>query len=282
MLDTDQLRSFLAIVDTGSFTRASERVNKTQSAVSMHIRRLEERLGCALFIKNGRGVQLSEDGEKLVEFARRIVGLETTAFLTISRKGLSGRVRFGIPDDYADPFLAQILAKFSRQQPGVEVIVACEGSLQLAERVAEGKIDIAIVSDCEAIPNVEVVREEQLYWVGSTRLTLDPDQPVPLALSSPSCLWRQTAERALEEMNTRTRLVLMSNNFSAIGPMVVAGMAVTVLPASAVRSGMKMLDEPATLPALPKTRIGMIRTSGQAPDEIAAFADAIRDVLGNA
>src|SRR3954453_13816395 len=93
MLDTDQLRSFLAIVDHGSFTRAAERVNKTQSAVSMHIRRLEEKLGCQLFLKSGRGVELSPDGEKLIGFARRIIGLETNALLTISKKGLHGRVR---------------------------------------------------------------------------------------------------------------------------------------------------------------------------------------------
>src|SRR3978361_2247699 len=141
MLDTDQLRSFLAIVDHGSFTRAAERVNKTQSAVSMHSRRLDEKLGCQLVLKSGRGVELSADGEKLIEFARRIIGLETNALLTISKKGLNGRVRFGIPDDYADPFLPAILKQFLRVQPFVEVTVVCEGSLQLAERISDGKLD---------------------------------------------------------------------------------------------------------------------------------------------
>src|SRR5579859_1764188 len=89
MLDTDQLRSFLAIVDTGSFTRAAERVNKTQSAVSMHIRRLEEQLGCALFIKQGRGTRLSEEGEKLIDYARRIIQTEASALAALSRNGLS-------------------------------------------------------------------------------------------------------------------------------------------------------------------------------------------------
>ena len=91
MLDTDQLRSFLAIVDSGSFTKAAERVHKTQSAVSMHIRRLEEQLGCALFVKQGRGARLTEEGEKLIEFARRIVQVEAGAFAALSRKGPEGR-----------------------------------------------------------------------------------------------------------------------------------------------------------------------------------------------
>ena len=110
MLDTDQLRSFLAIVDTGSFTRAAERVHKTQSAVSMHIRRLEEQLGCALFVKQGRGARLTDEGERLIEFARRIVQVEAGAFAALSRNGLRGAVRLGIPDDYAESFLADILA----------------------------------------------------------------------------------------------------------------------------------------------------------------------------
>ena len=91
MLDTDQLRSFLAIVDSGSFTKAAERVHKTQSAVSMHVRRLEEQLGCALFVKHGRGARLTEEGEQLIEFARRIVQVEAGAFAALSRKGLKGR-----------------------------------------------------------------------------------------------------------------------------------------------------------------------------------------------
>ena len=88
MLDTDQLRSFLAIVDTGSFTRAAERVNKTQSAVSMHIRRLEEQLGCALFVKQGRGAKLTSEGEQLIDYARRIMQAEAGAMAALSRKGL--------------------------------------------------------------------------------------------------------------------------------------------------------------------------------------------------
>ena len=132
MLDTDQLRSFLAIVDTGSFTRAAERVNKTQSAVSMHIRRLEEQLGCALFVKQGRGARLSEEGEKLIDYARRMMQIEAGALAALSRKGLRGAVRLGIPDDYAEFFLADILTRFNHRHPLVEISVVCEDSIELA------------------------------------------------------------------------------------------------------------------------------------------------------
>ena len=105
MLDTDQLRSFMAIVDTGSFTRAADRVHKTQSAVSMHIRRLEEQLGRPLFVKNGRGVRLSGDGDRLVDFAREMLRIEASALMEVGQKGLAGHVRLGIPDDYAEVFM---------------------------------------------------------------------------------------------------------------------------------------------------------------------------------
>ncbi len=135
MLDTDQLRSFLAIVDTGSFTRAAERVNKTQSAVSMHIRRLEERLDRPLFIKHGRGTRLSPDGERLVDHARRMLQVEAAALADLTCNGLTGRLVFGIPDDYAEPFLPEIVGRFTRRHPQVELSVLCHPSTDLAERV---------------------------------------------------------------------------------------------------------------------------------------------------
>src|ERR1017187_10948874 len=173
MLDTDQLRSFLAIVDTGSFTRAAERVNRTQSAVSMHIRRLEEQLGCVLFVKHGRGARLSEEGEKLIDFARRMMQIEAGAIAALSRKGLKGRVRLGIPDDYAEFCRADILSRFYQRHPVVEVSVVCENSGALAAQVRAGALDLAVVTDGEGAENIEPIREEQLVWVGSKRFQVD-------------------------------------------------------------------------------------------------------------
>ncbi len=198
MLDTDQLRSFLAIVDSGSFTKAAERVHKTQSAVSMHIRRLEEQLGCALFVKQGRGARLTDEGEKLIEFARRIVQVEAGAFAALSRKGLRGAVRLGIPDDYAESFLADILAHYSRRHPLVEVLVVCEASSDLAPQVAAGALDLALITDHQGLPGVEVLRNEPLVWVASERFQVEEGTPIPLALGSTTCCWRRATEEALE------------------------------------------------------------------------------------
>lgn len=258
MLDTDQLRSFMAIVDTGSFTRAADRVHKTQSAVSMHIRRLEEQLGRPLFVKNGRGVRLSGDGDRLVDFAREMLRIEASALMEVGQKGLAGHVRLGIPDDYAEVFMPAIMEGFARKHPFVEVSVICEGSLALADRVRNHELDVALVTDCAAIQNVEIVREEPLVWVAHPKFNIVAGESLRVALGAVTCQWRQIAEAALQEAGRDFRVVLVSNNFSAIEPMIRTRLALTVLPLGAVREGMKVLGAADGLPALPTSRMGLL------------------------
>src|SRR5438105_13108400 len=144
LLDIDQLRTFLAIVETGSFTRAAEIVHKTQSAVSMQMKRLEERLERPIFARDGRASKLTEDGERLLDYARRIVKLNVEALAAFSDLALTGRVRLGVPDDYADRYLPEIMARFSRAYPGVELTVTCEPTTELFERIAANALHLAI------------------------------------------------------------------------------------------------------------------------------------------
>jgi DNA-binding transcriptional LysR family regulator len=284
MLDTDQLRSFLAIVDTGSFTKAAERVHKTQSAVSMHIRRLEGQLGCALFVKHGRGARLTAEGERLIEFARSIIQVEAGALAAVSRKGLRGTARLGIPDDYAESFLAEILARFNRRHPLVEVSVVCECSLELAAQVSAGALELALVTDHRGLngfDGFELLREEPLVWVASERFRLTDGAPIPLALGSGTCVWRRAAEDALAATPARaTRGLFYSKNFSAIGSVVRAGLAATPLPASLVGEGLRVLGPNEGLPDLPLTRMGLIHAPGRATEETMALAEAIRGTIG--
>ena len=279
MLDTDQLRSFLAIVDTGSFTKAAERVHKTQSAVSMHVRRLEEQLGCALFVKHGRGTRLTAEGESLIDFARRIVHIEAGAVAALSRRGLRGAARLGIPDDYAETYLADILARFTRRHPLVEVSVSCEGSVELAQAVSAGALELALVTDHPGLHGFELLCEQPLVWAASDRFHVDAGAPVPLALGSVSCLWRRAADEALTDCERATRGLVFSKNFSAIRTAVAAGLAATILPESMVGEGMRILGPEEGLPALPPTRMGLIHAPGRASEETKALANAIRETV---
>src|SRR5947209_14471849 len=263
MLDTDQLRSFLAIVDSGSFTRAAERVHKTQSAVSMHMRRLEEQLGCALFVKQGRGARLTDEGERLIDFARRIIQVEAGALAALSRKGLRGSARLGIPDDYAEAFLAEILTRFNRRHPLVEVSVVCENSQELAAQVAAGALELALITDHEGLRGFEVLREEPLVWVASDRFRVEEGEPVPLALGSATCIWRRASDEALACAQVATRGLFFSKNYSAIGALVRAGLAATTLPLSMVGEGLRVLGSESGLPELPLTRMGLIHSSAR-------------------
>jgi DNA-binding transcriptional LysR family regulator len=278
MLDTDQLRSFLAIVDTGSFTRAAERVNKTQSAVSMHIRRLEERLECELFVKQGRGTRLSVDGERLVDHARRMLQVEAAALYELKSQGLTGRVTLGIPDDYAEPFLPDIVGQFTRTHPLAELSIVCQPSVILAERIGSGEVDVAVVTDCHRIKGVEFLREEPLRWVAGARSGPVEDQrPLPLALSTPSCDWRQAALSVLEEAGVPSRIFAMSANFAAVAPIVQAGLALTVLPQSTVNPAtQRAIPAGAGLPRLPNVRVGLLQGEPSHPREAAALVGAIR------
>ena len=174
-------------------------MHKTQSAVSMHIRRLEEQLGCALFVKQGRGARLTAEGESLIDYARRIIQIEAGAVAALSRRGLRGSVRLGIPDDYAESFLAEILARFNRRHPLVEVSVVCEGSPELAAQVAAGALELALVTGYSGLHGFELLREEPLVWAAAQRFRIEDGQPVPLALGSAACLWRRAADEALAE-----------------------------------------------------------------------------------
>jgi len=281
MLDTDQLRSFLAIVDTGSFTRAADRVNKTQSAVSMHVRRLEERLDRPLFVKQGRGTRLSPDGERLVEHARRMLQVEAAALADMTAKGLTGRVIFGIPDDYVEPFLPDIVTRFTRRHPQVELSVLCYQSIEVAERVHTGELDVGVATDCAEIRGIEILREEPLCWVAGLRAgPIEERRPLPLALAAPSCAWRQQAFQALEAAGIPSRLFLMSANYAAIAPIVQAGLALTVIPAASVNPAtQRVLGPDSGLPPLLPIRVGLLRGSSGHSESVAALCEEIRASL---
>lgn len=225
LLDVDHLRTFIAIAETGSFTRAAELVHKTQSAVSMQMKRLEERLGRAIFERDGRASKLTEDGEHLLDYARRIIKLNVEALAAFGDDDLSGRVRLGVPDDYADRYLPEIMARFSRAYPGVELTVVCEPSVDLVERIEANEIDLAIVTATESSRAAETFRQERLLWVTSNRHPTHMEEPLPLALGRPTCCWRRAALERLEPLGRSHRLLYSSGNAGAISAAVLAGLA---------------------------------------------------------
>jgi DNA-binding transcriptional LysR family regulator len=273
LLDIDQLRTFIAIAETGSFTKAAEVVNKTQSAVSMQMKRLEERIGRPIFARDGRASKLTEDGSRLLDYARRLVKLNVETVAAFSDAALTGRVRLGVPDDYADRYLPEIMARFSRAYPSVELSVICEPSVDLLERIDANEIDLAIITDCEAKRASETFRRERLLWVTSNRHATHMEAPLPLALGRPSCSWRRVAVEQLDSVGRPYRVLYSSSNAGAVAAAVLAGLAVSVLAESGLRPGMRVLTAAEGFPELPSCRVGLVRSA----HESSALADALAE-----
>lgn len=280
-LDIDQLHTFIAIVDTGSFTKAADRVFKTQSAVSMQMRRLEERLGKQLFAKDGRGNRLTAEGEKLMHYARRIIRLNNEAVAAFDDNRLEGTLRIGTPDDYADRYMPEIIGRFAKTHPNVELYIVCEPSVSLAEKMAKGELDIALVTHNPRTRISDIVRTEPLCWVASANHPLRDDVPVPLAVGRRDCHWRQLACSALDADGRDHQILFTSWSSTVIAAAVLAGMAVSVLPESTLRTGMRVLTAADGFPPLPPVQIGLMKRPGLSPSLINAITDHITACLDN-
>ena len=211
-LDIDQLKTFLAIADTGSFTRAAEETNKTQSAVSMQMKKLEETLGRNLFQRDGRGSRMSPDGERFVGHARNLVTMNDEIARSYLQPSITGTVRFGTPDDYADLFLPEVLAKFARSHPMVTVDVECVGSAHLYERIKRGEMDVALVTFFDNDSEGEILRREELRWVTSSRHGTHNLPNLPLATADSGCQWRKLASDSLIAQGRSFRIAYSSPN----------------------------------------------------------------------
>lgn len=281
VLDNDHLRTLIAIAETGSFTKAADIVHKTQSAVSMQIRKLEERLGREIFGKEGRAAKLTPDGEKLLDYAYRILRINDEAISTFRGERLTGRVKLGVPDDYAERYLPEILARFTASNPGIEVAVICEPTPSLVETMKSCDVDLAIITHSKKRDVGEIIREEKLLWVASQRHCVHEARPLPLALGRDTCDWRRAAVTRLEAQGMPYRVLYTSWNSSAVGAAVLAGLAVGVLPESAIRPGMRVLGEQEGFPALPTVKIALLRNPKRHDHVIDALADHIIQSLDN-
>jgi DNA-binding transcriptional LysR family regulator len=280
-LDLDQIRTFVAIAESGSFTRAASAVNKTQSAVSMQMRRLEERIGKPIFMREGRASKLTDEGERLLGYARRMIRLSEETLAAFDDTELTGTVRLGTPDDYADRFLPEVLARFARSNPRVEVSVICEPSTELIRQAKASELELAIVTYCGE-GQVEVVRREPMFWVASQQHGAFETDVLPLALFKAPCLWRAAALAALDDVGRPYRVLYQSANSAAIAAAITAGLAVTVLTESALRPGMRVLGEAEGFPKLPMCEIGLVRARhGAATPVVDKLAEHIVSALDN-
>ncbi len=274
MLDSDLLRTFLTVARHGNVTRGAEALHRTQSAVSIQIKRLEERLAVTLFRREPRGVSLTEAGERLRQAAERIVNdLDQTA-LTFRADPIGGVVRVGIPDEYGTDVLPAILADFITRYPTVDVFVQCGFSVNFPDSVKRGELDLAVFADASGPDQSGVLTHDPMAWVASRPYQCRNEEPVPLALFDRSCAWRDMAIQALENAGQPYRIVFSSESTAGIKAALATGLAVGVLSRSTMEKSMHILEMKHGFPVLPDSVLLFQRGEDNSP-AISAMATAI-------
>ena len=279
-LDLDQLQSFCAIADCGSFTEAARRVNKTQSAVSMQIKRLEERLGRSLLTRDGRTVKLTHDGEQVYGRARKMLRVNAEIMDLFAEGDLAGSIRFGVPDDYAVRLLPVILSSFQRTHPRIVVDVRCQPSEELIEGMKTGRYDLIVFTQGTSHAYGELFRTERMFWVASHGGQALSTDPLPIA-GGVHCCWKDNAIEALNRIGRDYRVAYTSSNALAITSAVLTDLAVGFLPESALQPGMKVISEDKDLPRLRDAEIALMRASHAYGGIFDALASHIVANMGN-
>ncbi len=256
-IDSELLRTFVAIADLGGFTRAAEAVNRTQSAVSMQMKRLEEDVvQRALFERDGRQVRLTAEGQVLLGYARRILKLHGEVLNTLREPHMVGSVRIGTPDDYVMRFLPGILSRFAQAYPMVQVEVHCESSSQLLQRQ---DLDLTIVTRMPGDEIGQLLRQERFVWAEALGFSPHEQTPMPLAMFNSDCFCRNWACNALETMERDYRVAYTSPSLSALMAVVSAGLAVTAQLQSLITPDLRILGNAEGLPELPLCSIVLLR-----------------------
>jgi DNA-binding transcriptional LysR family regulator len=266
MLDLDLLRSFVSVVDTGGFTRAGERVHRTQSTVSQQIKRLEETLGHTLLHRNGKQTTLTEQGERLVSYARRLLALEQEARDVVARPHGEGIVRLGLPEDFAAYRLTELLSDFARSRPGLRLDVRCGLSVQARRAIERGELDLALYKRDAGESGGIAAWPERLHWVTSCKHPSDFHRdPLPLVMNEPGCLYRNRMIHAAEAAGRAWRMAYTSPSLSGIQAAVSAGIGVSILPEVAVLEGHRVLKTEDGFPAITDTEIALAAAPHASP-----------------
>jgi len=271
------LRTFAAIADCGSFSRAADIVGRTQSAVSMQVKRLEEIIEKPLLKRDSRNIKLTAEGLTLLNYTRKILKLNEEALSVLKQPELSGWVSIGLPDDYATRFLPEILARFSRTHPKVQVEVTCEPSHKLLERMQRRELDLAMTTSPTAeIENCRLLRQDPTVWVTSDQHCQHEDRPLPLALFPDECYCRDWTISALEQAGLEYRIAYTSPSIMGVQAAVSAGLAVSAISQSIIAAGMRQLHPEEGFPALPSASFLLNRNPDSDNCVVDSLAEHIR------
>lgn len=276
-LDPDLLRAFVAVADHRSFTRAATALNRTQSAVSMQIRRLEDRLQVALFHRSKVHVELSPAGEGLLGYARRILALGDEAVGRLAERKVAGRVRLGVMDDYGQSILPPILAGFAADYPAIDIEMETGLTSTMPARLGT-RFDLVIAMHPSGHPDGDLLRREQAVWAAAPHCAIGESDPLPVALYPPGCLFRKWTTEALDAAGRPWRLAFVSHSSAVVEAVAAQGLAVTVVKSGTFPPGLRRLSERDGLPPLPAAEIRLHQAANPSAAAM-RLADRLRTTM---
>lgn len=258
-LQIDWLKCFVAVVDAGSLSAAAPDVHRSQSAVSMQLRKLESALGCQLMLRGPRQNQLTTEGQKLLGYARRMLDLHAETQAAFHEKELTGRIRLGVPDDYAAKYLTPALRRFAPNFGSVEIELSCEQSTLLIPRVESGDLDLALISR-EHRNQGTLLFNEPMVWVGSAQFEVWRRDPLPVAVYESTSLAKRSAINALALQGRRYKVVYNSSSLAGQIAAVDSGLAVAVLTQCSVPPHLQVLGSEQFLGPLEPMEVALYRS----------------------
>jgi len=249
--DIDLLKTFVMVTDTGGFSSAARHLHRTQSAVSMQVKRIESMIGHQVFNRNGRSITLTVEGEKLLPHARQMLKINDEAIAELVTPEIEGSVRLGITDGYGTYFLPHVLSSFRQAHPRVQLEVTCDLSGKMLKELENGDLDLAILARERGESGGEMLWSEPIVWVCASEAPVHKQIPIPLALFPHGCVLRASALNALEQQNRKWHQIYSSSSLAAVQAAVLAGLAVAVIGGSTVLPGMRILNQEDGFPPLP-------------------------------
>lgn len=257
-IDIITIQSFISIAETGSITKAAEKVGRTQSAISQQMLKLENLLGKNLLLRD-KTIKLTAEGEMFLSYARQFFSLHCDMIDRFKNPELEGEVRFGLPENFASVFLTDILIEFSLIHPRILLKIECDLTLNLFDRFKQKEFDLVLVkmNRPEDFPNGVDVLSEPLRWVGSSKI-ISNNKSLPLVLAPQPCVYRASAIKALEDAGRSWRLVFSSPSYAGTIAAVKAGMGITVMPYTMIPKELEVLDL-LELPELEDTHVSLLK-----------------------
>ncbi|MGO8175708.1 LysR substrate-binding domain-containing protein [Rhizobium ruizarguesonis] len=281
IFDLEVLRTFSTGMELGNFAKAAERLGRSTSAVSAQLKKLEEQAGTPIFRKVGRGLALTDAGETMLGYARRLLELNDEAAAAVHSVELEGWVRLGLQEDFGETLLPDVLGRFARAHPKVRIEARVVRNAELLERVTSGKLDLALAwSDGTLTAHCERIGEVPMRWIGPSEgppgWQAASGEPMPLASLEAPCLLRSAAIKALDEAGISWRLAFVSPSLGGLWAATAAGLGLTIRTPIGLPAKVRPLA-PGTigLPDLPKLGLVLHRAEAEPQPAAARLAELV-------